>query len=97
MQGAPLDRIDLGRLSTAHARFLPHTNRSAIAPAGGVAIEMHCRPAEEGAQSNRVSLMLLVDWARRRLRRRGCESVAISRSTCASYRAPARKPATRRL
>lgn len=55
MQGVPFDRIDLDRLSTTLARFLPYTNRSAIALTGGVAIEIHCSDAGVSSGRTRVA------------------------------------------
>jgi hypothetical protein len=54
MVNEPFERDDLERLSATLARFLPHTNRSALALTGGVAIQMHCH--DTGVNSGRTQL-----------------------------------------
>jgi hypothetical protein len=54
MPCAPFDRDDEERLAATLARFLPHTNRSAIALTGGIAIHLHCHDA--GVSSGRTRI-----------------------------------------
>jgi len=55
MEHPLFDSGEMDRLSATLARFLPHTERSAIALTGGVAIELHCRNAGRTSGRRRIA------------------------------------------